>query len=255
MRRNDILWRLARTGLAALLATTFAAQAAEAALPTGGMMRAKPKGPARADLPSPTSISATRIPSAAAYGIVGEPVLFHDGAAIAGETPAAPAEKPAPPQTAAVDQPNPFAVPEPAAAGEDATPPADSVAEETPFDATEPVAAAPTDEDFAGLKGICPVTLREERRVVTPKPELFSDYAGRRYEFATPEAKAAFDADPDRYAPVLGGRDVVLTAGGAEEAVGSLKHAGFYRERLYLFQTEESYKEFYANPRRFIVGE
>lgn len=248
MRRSDILRLLGRTGIAGVLATTFAAQAAEATLPTGGMMRPRPRGPARADLPSPTSISATRIPSAAAYGITGQPVVFRDGGMLADEAPAAP-------PTIAADEANPFVVPEPAAAGEDATPPADSVTEQPPSDATEPVSAEPSDGDFAGLKGICPVTLREERRAVTPRPELSSEHAGRRYEFATPEAKAAFDADPERYAPALGGRDVVLTAGGAEEAVGSLRHAGFYRERLYLFQTEESYKEFYANPRRFVVGE
>ena len=80
-------------------------------------------------------------------------------------------------------------------------------------------------------------------------------HAGRRYEFATPEAKTAFEADPERYAPALGGRDVVLTTNGSEDAVGSLKHAGFYRERLYLFQTDESYKAFYENPQKFLVGE
>lgn len=112
-----------------------------------------------------------------------------------------------------------------------------------------------SDANFAGMKGICPVTLREERRVVTPRPGLTSDFQGRRYSFATPEAKAAFDADPEKYAPAFGGRDVVLTSAGAIEAVGSLKHAGFYRERLYLFQSEDTCKAFYDAPRRFALEE
>lgn len=273
MRRSDILGRFVRVGAAGLLAAGFAVQVAQAGLPTGGMMLPKPKGPARADIPTKTSISTTRVPSAVAYGIAGGGTAARLGA-VANAAPAAvPSRSGAMPKitarTAAIDPSNPFAVPAPGEAteqpgprplAEDATAPDEWAAEgatsgkgETEPVSTEAAPAAPGDGEFAGLKGICPVTLREERRAVKPKPELFSEFAGRRYEFATPEAKAAFDADPEHYAPVLGGRDVVMTANGVEEAVGTLKHAGFYRERLYLFQTEESYKKFYENPRRFVV--
>src|SRR5690606_8702280 len=55
----------------------------------------------------------------------------------------------------------------------------------------EPASNGSSDTYFAGLKGICPVTLRDERRVVTPQTTLFVEFEGRRYEFATAEAKAA----------------------------------------------------------------
>jgi len=257
MRRSDILGRFVRAVAAGLLISGFAAPAVQAALPTGGMMLPRPRGPARADLPSPTSIHATRIPSATGYGIAGGSGAGGDAVATAAPASAKSAAKPkVTPRVVSADPSNPFAVPEPGAATASSSPSTDDWAAEgvrTEPVSTDSAPAATGDEEFAGLKGICPVTLREERRSVTPRPELFSEFAGRRYEFATPEAKAAFDADPERYAPVLGGRDVVMTADGAEEAVGTLKHAGFYRERLYLFQNEESYKTFYENPRRFVV--
>ncbi len=54
---------------------------------------------------------------------------------------------------------------------------------------------------FAGLKGICPVTLIEERRVVTPRSELFTIANGCRFEFATVEAKSLFDTEPEQIHP------------------------------------------------------
>jgi YHS domain-containing protein len=297
MRRSDSLWRLGRTGSAGILTVARAASSAEAALPTGGMLLPRPRGPARADLPAHTAIDVFRIPSATAYGLVGGDALRTSDAntaatdfavepsksprateAAAPESDATPiTERPLirPRVTADGGGDNPFSLPAPAAETEQASadPFADLSAEATPItDAgTEPAPqieavppdaweteAAPAESGpavYAGLKGICPVTLREERKVVEPRSELFTEFEGRRYEFATPEAKAAFEIDPTKYAPVLGGRDVVLTAAGAEEAIGTLKHAGFYRERLYLFQTEETCKTFYENPRRFLVNE
>jgi YHS domain-containing protein len=285
MRRSDILGRFVRGGAAGMAALVFAASAAEAALPTGGMLLPRPRGPARADLPSATAIAVFRIPSATAYGIAGGGVGGEDAAVFANETPTEtipegageakesaplitprtasaesnPFAPPAPEETDAVSAADPFA---PAPIGEDPTPPAEAAAggftaaEAPPVPiTTEPVSVEPEVAEFAGLKGVCPVTLRDERRSVTPNPELVSLHAGRRYEFATAEAKAEFDADPDRYAPALGGRDVVLTAHGAEDAVGSLKFAGYYHGRLYLFQSDETYRAFYENPKRYGVGE
>ena len=136
-----------------------------------------------------------------------------------------------------------------------------------PFDASQVVEPAtftdlrpaeakrtPNEEEariFAGLRGICPVTLIEERRVITPRSDLFTIANGCRFEFATPDAKAQFDAEPEKYIPVLCGRDIVLTGTGQSDAVGSLKHAGIYRGRLFLFQTAETCRAFYLNPQQF----
>lgn len=281
LRCNEIRRFAAQTGsagmLATLLATLLAASMAEAALPTGGMLLPRPKGPSRSDLPSSTSTSAYRVPSATAYGITGSCETSADGHSPAVASRESGAKVTANLSTGDSSHNRPLIQPRVAAPEEAAqafsalTPVTIESFDRNPFDAS--IAAAPVtfadqrepgdaknsraghDGAFAGLKGICPVTLREERRVVTPRPEFSSLFGGCQFEFATTEAKAAFDASPERYAPVLGGRDVVLTATGAEEAIGSLKHAGFYRQRLYLFSTDESCKSFYENPRRFAVGE
>ncbi len=274
LRRDDLRRFAARTGSAGMLATLLAASVADAALPTGGMLLPRPKGPSRNDLPSSTSFSAYRVPSAIAYGMGGASDTASGDSAFAVASTRSPAKRTAtvnlqsserqpliqPRTLASNDAENAFSRLEPAT---------DQPLELSPFDASGEVSPATFADlrtveaadhasvepagKFAGLKGICRVTLREERRVVTPRPELFSMHGGRRFEFATPDAKAAFDANPQMYAPVLGGRDVVLTASGADEAIGSLKHAGFFRERLYLFQSDESCRAFRENPRRFAV--
>lgn len=282
MKRSDSLRRLFRIGLAGFPTALLAASIAEASLPTGGMLLPRPQGPARGDLPAPTSIDSYRIPSAVAYGMTDGRRLPSDGVPdegvshrktrYAAEAPsvvgrpavrsraAALAQRrdhiglPEPPAASGIVERNPYDEinTDFAMVPQDSRPPVS-----VPPDAWEtgPVSTESAVAYYAGLNGICPVTLREERRVVTSRPELFSEFEGRRYEFATPEAKAAFDIDPERYAPVLGGRDVVLTSLGAEDAVGSLKYAGFYRERLYLFQAESTFHAFYDNPRRYAVGE
>jgi hypothetical protein len=273
LRRDELRRFAARTGSVGLLAMLIAASAAGASLPTGGMLLPRPKGPARNDLPASTSIGIYRVPSARAYGISIESRSTNEASlAFTNVPPSVSSAAPMLAQTSErrpLIQPRSFATDEPESAFSPLQPAAGQPLELNPFDAsgngspaqfadlrTPEVAEAASDDPnnlFAGLKGICPVALREERRVVTPRQELFSIFGGRRFEFATADAKAAFDAAPTRYAPVLGGCDVVLTASGAEDAVGSLKHAVFYRERLYLFQSDESCQAFRQNPRRFAV--
>jgi hypothetical protein len=289
LRREGLRKFAARAGSAGLVASLLAASAAGGSLPTGGMLLPKPKGPSRNDLPSNTAINVYRVPSAAAYGIsdVNKSFSGRDFSTIAAAEKAKRSARPAeatPVHVAAVTE---FMQPVEIA---EATPvqirprPTQNVMvsdfspleraddpqlQRNPLDdATTVQPATFTDlrpaeakqnvmldreeaRIFAGLKGICPVTLIEERRVVTPRAELFTIANGCRFEFATPEAKSLFDTEPERYVPALGGRDSVLTAAGEQNAVGTLKHAGIYRERLFLFQTAETCRAFYVNPRAF----
>lgn len=213
MRRSESLTHLGGFGITAVLGVVLIVTMAEASLPTGGMLRQMPRGPARADMPASTSITVYRIPSAVAYGLrpgqAAPPRILNDEESVYGVR--------------------------------------------LPENSAIAIGAQQFGSDlYAGLRGVCVVTLRDERRLAAPRPELFSMFGGRRYEFATPKAKAAFDAEPLAYAPVLEGRDVVLTVGGVDEAVGTLRHAGFYRERLFLFQSAENLIEFSRDPRRFI---
>ncbi len=105
-----------------------------------------------------------------------------------------------------------------------------------------------------GFKGFCPVTLKNERKLVTAKPEYVSEYNSRVYTFASAEAKLEFDLAPDHYVPVQNGRDVVQLAGGTTAAEGSLDHAAWFKGRLYLFASEDSMDTFVSAPAKYAAA-
>ena len=102
-----------------------------------------------------------------------------------------------------------------------------------------------------GLLGFCPVTLREERKLADGRPEFSTLYESQEYCFATREAKAAFDATPERFVPANGGHDIVLAAGKIRVR-GSLRHATYFENRLYLFRSEQTHRLFEADPARYV---
>ena len=102
--------------------------------------------------------------------------------------------------------------------------------------------------DRAGLMGFCPVTLRDRRDLVDADPRYVAGHDGREYRFASTAARTKFLTDPDRYAPAAAGVDVVLREAGWGTKRGSLTHAVWYHNRLYLFVTRESMKRFMAEP-------
>jgi YHS domain-containing protein len=104
---------------------------------------------------------------------------------------------------------------------------------------------------LGGFQGFCPVALRDRRELVDSRPEFVSVYQGRTFELSSAEAKARFDADPTKYAPVNRGNDVVLTARGETDAEGNLHHAVWFKDRLYLFRSPETLKEFNAEPTKY----
>lgn len=107
--------------------------------------------------------------------------------------------------------------------------------------------AEPTD----GLKGFCPVAIRDERRL-TPALDQFScEHQAQTYRFCSAEAREKFQTNPELYAPIAGGLDVVAVRQGLAVANGSLDFAVWYRHRLHLFSTTETLAAFRAAPRTF----
>ena len=106
---------------------------------------------------------------------------------------------------------------------------------------------------FSGLKGICPVALKDNRKLVDAQPGIKSEFAGRTYTFSSVDAKKTFDENPRKYAPVGGGNDVVKQTSGAAGVAGTLEHAAWYRGRLYLFSTADSRHVFVETPSKFVV--
>ncbi len=106
----------------------------------------------------------------------------------------------------------------------------------------------------AGLKGFCPVALRDRRDLVDTNPEIASTYEGRLYQFSSAEAKAAFDAEPEKYAPAMGGVDVIVQTNSHQTVDGTLDHAVWFHDKLYLFSSAETLEAFVLSPAEY-VGE
>jgi YHS domain-containing protein len=99
-----------------------------------------------------------------------------------------------------------------------------------------------------GLKGFCPVALREQRELVDAVPVYSSTFESKRYYFSSAEAKERFDRSPQKYAPISGGIDVVVKASSDQAVEGTLDFAAWYKDRLFLFSSPESLEAFSLNP-------
>jgi YHS domain-containing protein len=108
-------------------------------------------------------------------------------------------------------------------------------------------------KELTGLKGFCPVDLRDNRGLTDALPEFKSEFEGATYNFSSMEAKAKFEKSPAKYAPTAGGHDVVKTTTDLEVA-GSLDHAVWYKDRLYLFGSQDSLQTFVIDPAKYAVA-
>ncbi|MEX0725058.1 MAG: YHS domain-containing protein [Planctomycetaceae bacterium] len=99
----------------------------------------------------------------------------------------------------------------------------------------------------SGLKGFCPVALKNDRELKDARAEFNSIYQGVVYGFCSQEAKQEFDSDPEKFVPAVQGHDVVLKVSDVN-APGSLDYAVWYKNRLFLFSSPETMQEFSASP-------
>ena len=102
--------------------------------------------------------------------------------------------------------------------------------------------------NLMGLKGFCPVVLRDERDLVDSSAAFIVTYNGHDYPLSSADAREKFMADPAKYAPASGGCDVIHLALTGERQEGSLDHAVWYKGRLYLFSGVETMETFVAAP-------
>ncbi len=103
-------------------------------------------------------------------------------------------------------------------------------------------------EGMSGLKGFCPVVLRDERNLVDAQSQYRAVYNSKTYYLSSSEAVTAFHADPGKYAPAARGNDVIQLAIAGEEIEGSLDYAVWYKGRLYMFSSAETMDTFVAAP-------
>jgi len=119
---------------------------------------------------------------------------------------------------------------------------------------SKPKVEIPPGNPPLALEGYCPVSLTDKQRWVLGNPRWGVRHEGRTYLFAGPEEQQKFLANPDRYAPVLSGLDVVQLVEATQMSDGRREFGAWFGGRVYLFSSEESYQKFSSDPYRYING-
>jgi YHS domain-containing protein len=99
-----------------------------------------------------------------------------------------------------------------------------------------------------GLKGFCPVILRDDRDLADAHSQFRVIFNSKTYYLSSSEAVTAFHSDPAKYAPAARGCDVIQLAISGEELEGSLDYAVWYKGRLYMFTSAETMDTFVSSP-------
>ncbi len=102
-----------------------------------------------------------------------------------------------------------------------------------------------------GLDGFCPVQLVENARWQPGKKAWGAVHRGRTYLFAGAEEQRRFLANPDRYAPVSSGDDVVLLLEQGQSVSGHREHGLQFDGHVYLFAGEGTLEKFRSSPRYY----
>ncbi len=102
-----------------------------------------------------------------------------------------------------------------------------------------------------GMGGYCPVQLQEKDRWVAGSADYQTSYQGQVFHFSSAAARKLFEADPEKYAPVRGGNDVVLAADENRMVPGNVNHSAVWHGRLYLFSNSATLAAFQHDPARY----
>jgi YHS domain-containing protein len=101
------------------------------------------------------------------------------------------------------------------------------------------------------LDGYCAVCLADMTQWVAGKPEFEMAFDGRTYRFPGQEQMAKFQADPVRYAPVLGGDDVVAFAQTGRRVPGQAQFGAKHEGRFFFFANQANKQIFMSDPVRY----
>ena len=117
-----------------------------------------------------------------------------------------------------------------------------------PVPSSEPAIEIPAGNPPVALDGYCPVQLAEKKRWVVGNRRWGLRHEGRTYLFAGPDEQRRFNENPDGYAPVMSGNDVVLLVNGGQSTAGRRECGAWFMGRMFLFSDETSFQKFEANP-------
>jgi YHS domain-containing protein len=130
--------------------------------------------------------------------------------------------------------------------------PANPTGPEAAADGSTGATATPVSTELVGLEGFCPVCLVTRQAWVEGNPKITEMHNGQTYCFAGEAERRAFSANPEWYAPALGGDDAVLAARQGVIVAGRRAYSAAYKSRLYLFASPDTRDAFAANPDQFI---
>lgn len=112
-------------------------------------------------------------------------------------------------------------------------------------------AAANEAKVTVGLEGYCPVTMLREVKKVLGSKEFGCVHRGKLYFFANQSYRDIFLKDPDRYAPVLAGYDVVIYRETGRLVEGKTEFGGFVGQNdnrvVFLFASKENKLKFISD--------
>jgi thiol-disulfide isomerase/thioredoxin len=113
---------------------------------------------------------------------------------------------------------------------------------------SSPAVQAPTANPPVCLDGFCPVTLAEKQQWIQGDRRYGAIHRGRTYLFTGPEEQRRFFTDPDRYAPIISGNDIVQVMEKGQTVPGMREHGVFYNAHIFLFADEAALAKFSKNP-------
>ena len=102
------------------------------------------------------------------------------------------------------------------------------------------------------LDGYCAVCLVEKQAWNKGNTNFASNYDGHQYLFPGAKQKAMFDANPNKYAPVLGGDDIVAFAKTGSRTPGKVSEAISHNGRYYFFASAENKQAFKRSPKEYM---
>jgi YHS domain-containing protein len=126
-------------------------------------------------------------------------------------------------------------------------PPAANTAQQV-ASASNPTSPSPAANAALCMDGYCPVTLAEKQQWISGDRRYGAIHRGRTYLFTGAEEQRRFFADPDRYAPVISGNDIVQAMERGQAVPGMREHGVSYNGHIFLFADEAALQKFSSNP-------
>jgi thioredoxin-related protein/YHS domain-containing protein len=100
----------------------------------------------------------------------------------------------------------------------------------------------------AAFGGSSLVAAVDDHEILPGSPKHQLTYRNQLLYFQSEEEKAAFQANPNKYWPMLDGDCAVTLANDEEHVAGELQFAAVFRKRVWLFSSEANMREFLADP-------